>query len=273
MLRNILLHLAEDPKLKIRMQAAVALAAKHRAQLTGLFTLTPWTIPAYVTAYVPPDLIERERSAVQAVASRAKEQLERLCQKEDVKLEWREAEGDPVSLMAVQARYADLAMVGQWDGKADLPPGVAELPQELVLTSARPVLVVPYVGTFTKIGERILIAWKSTREAARAVFDALPLLEGAQKVIVLSVNPSETGHIVGADIAAQLARHGVAVEVRQIIAPDSAVADMLLAQASEQGCDLIVMGAWGHSRMRELALGGATRDMLERMSVPVFMSH
>jgi nucleotide-binding universal stress UspA family protein len=137
------------------------------------------------------------------------------------------------------------------------------------------VLVVPRYGTFDTVGERVLVAWNGSREATRAVHDALPILKLATKVTVLSIDPErDTGdRIPSADIALHLARHGVAAEGTSTVGLDISVGDLLLSRAADLGADLIVMGAYGHSRMRELVLGGATRHILQHMTVPVLMSH
>jgi nucleotide-binding universal stress UspA family protein len=135
------------------------------------------------------------------------------------------------------------------------------------------VLVVPYAGKFDSFGKTILLAWNGTRESARAMHDALPMLEKADKVVIYAVNESSEDHIPGADIATHLARHNVNAEAHHTVARDISVGDALLAAVSDYGADMMVMGAYGHSRVRELALGGATRDVLNTMTVPVMMSH
>jgi nucleotide-binding universal stress UspA family protein len=137
--------------------------------------------------------------------------------------------------------------------------------------------VVPYAGTFKTIGQRVLVAWNAGREATRAVNDALPLLEGAAKVTVLAINPHGGlrghGEVPGADIALHLARHGVRAEASAIKSDDVEIGALLLSQAADLNADLIVMGAYGHSRLREVVLGGATREILRSMTVPVLLSH
>ena len=149
----------------------------------------------------------------------------------------------------------------------------------MVLASGRPVLVVPYVGTYPRVGDRVMIAWDASREAARAVADALPLLQAAQQVITLSANPDSGGRsdrhgdLPGADIARHLARHGVRVEAQRLSAKEISIADMLLNRIADEGIDLLVMGAYGHARVREIWLGGVTRRLMQHMTVPVFISH
>lgn len=152
-----------------------------------------------------------------------------------------------------------------------------DVPERIIIESGRPVLMIPNAGRYPKIGERINVAWNSRREASRAVFDALPLLTAAQRVRIVWVNPQGekeiAGDLPGAEIAATLARHGVKCEVAPTTSSDIGVGDVILSGLSDDSADLLVMGAWGHSRMRELVFGGATRHILEHMTVPVLMSH
>jgi nucleotide-binding universal stress UspA family protein len=186
------------------------------------------------------------------------------------------AEGATAELVALHARHADLVVLGQADPE-DGPPSAAGTVAAALFDSGRPVLVVPYAGTFVTAGRRVLVGWNASREAARAVNDALPLLVGAEVVTVSAVNPRRGldghGDEPGADIALHLARHGVKVDVEHSAAPEIEAADILLNRASELSADLLVVGAYGHSRLREMILGGVTRSLLRQMTVPVLMSH
>jgi nucleotide-binding universal stress UspA family protein len=191
--------------------------------------------------------------------------------------EWRAVEGEVAEVASLHARYADLAVIGQADPEGVAPGAAANLPERLILGAGRPVLVVPYAGRFEAVGRRVLLAWNATRESTRAANDALPILERAARVTVVSVNPRSGpgghGAVPGADIALHLARHGVRAEVAAVVTDEVGVDDMLLSQAADTGADLIVMGGYGHSRLGELVLGGATRHILRQITVPVFMSH
>ena len=156
------------------------------------------------------------------------------------------------------------------------PNPIVDLPETVALTTGRPVLVVPFIGAKPP-GKIVLLCWNASREAARAAADALPFLKAAQKVIVLVVNPTVSaeghGEEPGADAAAWLARQGVKVTVQRDVAPDADVGGLILSRAADHDADLIVMGIYGHSRMREMVLGGASRTLLASMTVPVLMSH
>ena len=137
--------------------------------------------------------------------------------------------------------------------------------------------MVPYVGTYPSVGNRVLVAWDASREAARAVADALPLLKDAGHVVALSANPDpgagKHGELPGADIARHLARHGVRVDAERASSRDVSTADLVLNRIADEDIDLLVMGAYGHARVREVWLGGVTRRLMESMTVPVFLSH
>ena len=191
--------------------------------------------------------------------------------------EWRALKVPHADLAAVvmdHGRAADLIIAGQTDPDWDLSP-LMDFPERLALESGRPVLVVPYIGRYPEIGRNVVIAWKATREAARAAFDALPILAQAEKVQVLEVRERRDGASLAPDptIAASLARHGIKATVRTSIAADMSVGDEILSRLADADADLLVMGAYGHSRMREFVFGGATRHIARHMTVPTLFSH
>jgi nucleotide-binding universal stress UspA family protein len=273
-LKDLLAHVDNDPACTSRVDVAVGLAAKHGAHLTGLHVLGSPPLPGYIEMELPPSLREGQRRHLEELARRAEERFhERACRR-GIRGEWRLRTNDIVGTMKLHARYTDLTVVGQGRDLVDAPRDLAFLPEELALGVGRPVLVVPRYGTFETVGERVLIAWNGSREATRAVHDALPLLTRATKVTVLSIDPHDSGsRVPSADITLHLARHGVPAEADSTVALDIAVGDVLLSRAADLDADLIVMGADGHSRVREMVLGGATRSILQHMSVPVLMSH
>lgn len=183
---------------------------------------------------------------------------------------------EPVAAVIEHGRAADLIVASQSDPDWEMS-GLFDAPERLALESGRPVLIVPYAGRFGEIGKRVMVAWSGKREGARAVFDALPLLKSADKVALLCVvggdADGESGQLPGAEIAASLARHGVKVTVRKTMADEIGVADEILARLADEGSDLLVMGAYGHSRLREMVFGGVTRHILRHMTVPTLMSH
>jgi nucleotide-binding universal stress UspA family protein len=177
-----------------------------------------------------------------------------------------------------RAYVADLLVVGQVDPD-NPPPAVARtLIQDVLMTAGRPLLLVPYAGQFKTVGANTLIGWTPTRESARAVHDALPLLAAPAKVTVLTVETARPERdptvLPTAGIAGHLARHGLDVSAARTVVSDGlSPADALLDYASDISADLLVVGGYGHSRTREMIMGGVTRDLLRHMTVPVLMSH
>ncbi|MBM3554864.1 MAG: universal stress protein [Alphaproteobacteria bacterium] len=270
-LTSILLHLADDPRNQARIEASAELARRHEAHLAGLYVITPPRWPSGGEAMIPESLREKLAGDLRERANKTRAEFENACRKQGVSGEWRLAEGYAADIVAEQARYSDVVVVGQ---PGDEPPiGTEGLVDELVFSTGRPVLVVPYAGRYATFGKRVLVAWKGGREAARAVSDAIPFMKKADLVTVLTINAKGAGHIPGQDIAAFLARHGVKTELRQTVARDIEVGDVLLSSAADMGADLLVMGAYSHSRLREMVMGGATRSIIERMTLPTVFSH
>jgi nucleotide-binding universal stress UspA family protein len=191
--------------------------------------------------------------------------------------EARLAYDDAYGGLVLQSRYADLLVVGQADSE-DPATGalLQDLPESVILNGCCPVLVVPFAGHFAAIGNTVLVAWDGGMQAARAIRQALPLLACASRVVVAIADPvigdDEHGEEPGADIALYLARQGVAVEVL-VVASGGDVGESLLAAADRVQADLLVMGAYGHARLREIMLGGATRTILQAATLPVLLSH
>ena len=190
--------------------------------------------------------------------------------------EKRLVDDEPETGIALQARYADLVVVSQPDSDEPGFSMQSDFPEYVMLNSARPVLIVPFAGIFQQIGKNILVAWDGSQEATRAVTNAIPLLRRAAVVNVVVFNPHARpdvhGAQPGADIALYLARQGIKVEVSREIT-DIDIGNAILSRTADLNSDLIVMGGYGHTRFREVLLGGVTMTMLQSMTVPVLMSH
>lgn len=269
--KDILVHVDLSRHCETRLDFAAALAVAHQAHLIGLFVRTAPRIPQFVRAQFGPDVLALQKRYADEATAQAAALFERRVGKAGVACEWRAGDGELYDVVAMHARYADLTLVGHGGVNGESEAALAD---HLVLDAGRPVLVVPprpHSGSL----ERVLVAWNASREATRAVNDALPLLRAAKKVVVLAVNPvgGPDGHgaVPGADLSLHLARHGVNAEAEAIEADD--VGRALLARAAERGADALVMGAYGRSRVRELVLGGATRYVLDHAEIPVLMSH
>jgi nucleotide-binding universal stress UspA family protein len=276
--KEILVTLEPGAALERRMLHAADLALTHEAHLIGLSVIEPLNLAGYFSPSIEAivEVEERRRQAADNAVRKIGSEFRAMCSRLGISSELRLGKGDTVDLAVEHARYADLTIVGQVNPERPSPGGAASLPERLALASGRPVLIIPYVGRYETIGTRVLVSWNRSREAVRAVNDALPMLRRAEQVTVLSINP-EQGDArpspPGADVALHLARHGVKVETSYTVAQDIAVGSAILSRASDLGADLIVMGCYGHSRFRELILGGASREILGHMTVPVLMSH
>ncbi len=179
-------------------------------------------------------------------------------------------DNDPVTALTERARYSDLVVLSQ--GDPDQAGAGAGLAEAVMLNSLRPVLLVPYAGRFDHLGQRVLVAWDGSAEASRAITGALPILRRAAQVFVVVFNPAQAARHPGADMALFLVRHGVRVEVLEKTV-DIDTGNALLSLATDHDADLIVMGGYRHSRVREALMGGTTRTVLATMTVPVLMSH
>jgi nucleotide-binding universal stress UspA family protein len=279
--KSIVVQLDMSARAHPRLEYALRLATQFDAHLTGVFSaFAPDPRSFYVMAGTA-DYYEEHRKVLQERHGA----LERIFHAEllraGVRGQWIDYPGYAGEAIPRYARYADLVIAGQ-DDPNDPEAFVADhFPETLVMTSGRPVLLIPYTGVFPTLGANIMVAWNGSRESARAVQDAMPLLQRAEKVTVVRLNESKgepgaspVSRIPGADIAFLLARHDVKAEVAALDGGnDVPMGDLLISRASDLDADLIVMGAYGHSRWQELVMGGATRTLLGSMTIPVLMSH
>jgi nucleotide-binding universal stress UspA family protein len=271
MLKNILIHLDGSKQSNSRLQTAIGLANRHGAHLTGLYVVTHPEIPTFIEAQIGGEIID---SQIKAAAQQGKDVLadfEKAVTAAGLEFECRLIEGTLTDCLVEQGRCFDLLVVGQYD-----PEGAAQLmPDSLILSVGRPVLIIPYAGSFPVVGDNVIVSWDGSRPATRAVNDAMDILQAAQKVDVLSINPADKGlvEVSSANLVLHLARHGLKATAKQITTDEIEAADMLLSRVSDCSADLVVMGAYGHARWREYALGGFTRHMLAHMTVPVLMSN
>ena len=278
--KDLLVVLDSEAPARRRIDIAAALAERFDAHLVGLYPLPIPEVPRHF-GYYDPALLDpffgELRGRARETADKLREVFEHVTSLRSLSAEWRVIAEGPEADPALHARYVDLTILGQLDPDRGETEMIRPRPEQVTLASGRPILVVPYAGRFETVGRRVLIGWNATREAARAVNDAMPLLAAAEAVTVLTIDPREGpdghGELPGADISLHLARHGVKAEIERTVSADLPVGDVLLSRAADLGADLLVMGAYGHSRARELLLGGATRSLLRSMTVPVLMSH
>jgi nucleotide-binding universal stress UspA family protein len=270
-IKDILVHMDDGERCKVSLALAAKLAAAHQGHLIGLNVRTRAELSSYAAANLGSRFDSTQDGHNIEVARKAKASFDAGAPAEGVTMEWRNVEGNQLETIATHAMYSDVTVIGQED-QAD----GKRLCDSLIMVAGRPILVVPKVGLFENIGERVLVAWNASREATRAVHDAMPILTRA-KVVRVAAGEPEGGAIhgenPGADLSAHLKRHGVNVVWEHLHGEGHNVGETLLKRTAQEGIDLIVMGGYGHSRFREVVLGGATRHILNHMAVPVLMSH
>jgi nucleotide-binding universal stress UspA family protein len=276
--KTLMVHLDTSNRVNARLSLALTLARAYGAHLDGLFSaFEPQPREFYVMAGTADYYDEhRKRRAEQRGA------IERLFHAELVRAQvegaWVAADTDPIDALTQHSRTADLTILGQTDLNDPGAYVADHFAETVILGAGGPVLVMPHTGNYEAIGKRVLIAWNGSREAARAAHDALPFITRAARVTIAAATAtvtSEPTQASCADLATLLARHGattvdIAHFPRRTL---ETTGDALLSYAAEGGYDLLVMGAYGHARLQEMVLGGATRTVLAAMTLPVLMSH
>jgi nucleotide-binding universal stress UspA family protein len=257
-------------------QFAISIAAAFEAHIAGLAfaydpVITPTVMDGLSAAWVDTQRAENRAAAEAAVA-----RFEAAAKREALSAEHRIIEtslGGAATQLGRIARHFDLAVVGQRDPERMAPDDL--LIESVLFESGRPVVVVPYIQKAGLKLDRVLACWDGGRAAARAIADALPFLERGKvvEVVVVGSGGGKTDELPGADLGEHLARHGLKVEVKRLVAGDVDIANTILSYAADCAADFIVMGGYGHSRLREFVLGGVTRGLLESMTVPVLMAH
>ena len=278
--KDLLVVLDAGARMRERVEVAARLAERFEAHLTGLYVAigaeAVFPTISDATGSLTSIVHEIERQS-RAEAEQARRLLEDIAGRHGLAAEWRSGSGDPSELAALHGRYADLIVLGQRNPDEATLDRLRPRPEVVAMSAGRPLLVVPYAGEFNEIGRRVLIGWDASREATRTVNDALPLLAGADSVTILTIDPkiggTAHGELPGADIALHLARHGVAATIERTASAGLDPGNVLLSRASDLAADLLVIGAYGHSRLRELVLGGVTRTVLASMILPVLMAH
>lgn len=272
-MKDILVPLDTTDLCELRIDAAITLAEKFDSHITGLYAKRTIDQVFYGEAYtemVIAAMTEYREKETADVTKLFNDRLKLRYAKSDLKIEKFQEDRS----FGTHANLADLIVTAQHDSTTQIS-NKNNQPEHLVMSSGRPVLVVPYIGFPKTMGDHVMVAWDKSREATRAVHDALPILKKAKSVSVFSVTDRRTGEqeAVGADLAEHLARHDVNVETKPVVSENLSVADYMLSSASDLDIDMIVMGAYGHSRLREYTFGGTTRSILKSMTVPVFMAH
>lgn len=278
--KDILVHLDGTGDSKARLRLAARLAADHQARLTGIFAcesvgaeaMIPVSEPGYLSAEDLSSSVRQFEHSIEAASAANRAALEDAAWRHDISTDWQAVVPVPDFLFEA-AFYSDLAVIGL--PAEDAPVAAGADPGDVMLSSGRPTLVVPAGYANAEIGRNVLVAWKPGREAARAVSDALPILQQAENVTVVTVNPHDSAGASESEakLVNHLQRHRVRAKTIISFAPDESAGEAILHEAAKLNADLIVMGAYGRTRMTELLLGGATRHVLDRADCPVLFSH
>ena len=276
MIKDIVVNLSVGEKASPAGDYAVSVAAAFDAHLAGIAFLYDPIVPVSGAGYIPAEVIETQERDNEAATKAALERFTAASARAGVTAE-------PLTLSASFAgvgeqfgriaRRFDLSIVGQAEPETS---GVEEIIAESALfESGRPVIIVPYIQKAPLKLDRVMVCWDGSRTATRAIADAMPLLHrsGRVEVVIVANERGKKDEIEGADMGAHLARHGLNVEVNRTALGDIDVADVILSHAADAGSDFIVMGGYGHSRLREFVLGGVTRSIMRTMTAPVLMSH
>ncbi|SRR6266581_778613 len=268
-LKNLMVHLDQGARSEVRLGLAVSLARQHQAHLVGVFGQRAQPAQVGVVAIWPSKEYSEAAAAAKAAFERASTGLPGAVW-HDIN---RGSDAELIRHITDFARYSDLMLLGQHDDQVrSFVP--AELPDEIVVNSGRPVLIVPYAGSFPIVARRPLIAWNSSREAAHALNDALPLIEGCDEALLVSLDTRyEEAQASCAEVARHLACHGIAATTEVLMVEDVGIMDMLLNRVTDRGADLLVMGGHGQIGFPFVSRGAGTRHILRQMTVPVLMSN
>jgi len=285
-LKDLLVYVDETECALERLRLAADLARRHKSHLIALYVeqLSAAQIEQQATDELGLDcaadmreLDRRNDESMAKGAERMRLALELLAQEKSIDTEWRCLKGIASVLVPQHARHADLCILDH-ELAVDVNPAGYSFSEQMIFVTGRPVLFVPVTGHFETLGRRLLVAWNSSRVSARALHDALPLIERAEHTTVLMVNPAKFINRHGAlppkQMLEHLRRHDATVEGIEIgDVPADSIANVIQAEAHKVGADLTVAGAFGHPRLWEKALGGVTRELLAHMDMPTLMSH
>jgi len=271
---QLLVHVEPGPVSERRLRYALSMAQSRDMKLIGLAVRLSMSATVSTTLGDPMAMAALCEASGECCIT-ARELFDSVTHGSGIELEWREATGAPVAVVAAEAGRADVVIIGRND-RLDNESGVYQIaPADVIMASGTPVMVVSGDAPLSFKARRILLAWKSTPQAVRAVHDAIPLLKSAETVVMTEViSDTEEGkyEISAESMAAYLASHGIDVSIRRLLYTGDAGYQLIQAAADDE-CDLIVAGAYGHSRLREWVLGGVTRSLLETPTMPCILSH
>ena len=275
MIKDLAVNLTVGADRDPAAEFAISVAEAFEAHIAGIaFAYDPVITPTVMDG-VSAAWIDTQRDESRSAAQEAIDRFEAHAKRSRLSAESRLIEaslGAAASLLGRIGRRFDLVAVGQTDPDRRTPDSL--FIEAALFESGRPVMIVPYIRTEGLKLDRVLVCWDAGRNAARAIADAMPFLVKSTSIEVVTISAAGNyDEVPGADIGEHLARHDLKVDVKRVVAADLDVADTILSHAADFGADMIVMGGYGHSRLREFVLGGATKGILNSMTVPVLMSH
>ncbi len=276
MIKDLVVNLTVGADRDPAAQFAVSIAATFEAHIAGIaFAYDPVITPTIMDG-LSAAWVDTQRTENQAAAQQAIDRFEAAAKREGLSAEHRIIEaslGNAANLFGPIARRFDLAVVGQIDPERMLPDDLVI--EAALFESGRPMVVVPYIQKEGLKLDRVLVCWDGSRSAARAIADSLPFLKRGKlvEIVMVASKGGKADELPGVDLGEHLARHNLKVEVKRLAAADIDVSNAVLSYAADCAADFIVMGGYGHSRLREFVLGGATRGILQSMTVPVLMAH
>ncbi len=279
-MKDILVHLDDSEVCSHRIRTAISLATKHDAHVIGMALKIRSTIADYIGEALPSGFQEAQRQAVAESARKAIERFEAAAKEGGISHATDTIEKSVAkapNVLAFHARHSDITILGQTKDEQSGASFNTALMEAVLFESGRPIYLVPYVGKKIAPVKTAVIAWDGGAKSARAVNDSIPLLQDREEVIILVINAEERegahGKAPGADIAAHLARYNINARVERERVVDIDINNAILNFLADAGADLLVMGAYGHSRLREKAFGGVTKSILKEMTTPVLMSN
>ena len=275
--KTILVHVDSSERALERIRIAIELAQTFDAHLVGVATVGMIALANTYGLDGTPAYMAEVMTDMEHLAAKAAARFETTAKASGLtSYESRVHRDNPTYSLCTDARYADLVVLGQAEPAQSTAATPLDLPQTVLLGCGRPVLIIPYAGHFRTLGRRVMFLWNASRESAHAASDALPFFTRADEVRVsvfdAKANVGGHGDEPGNDVATYLARHGAKVTVNRDTSGGD-VGSSVLSRANEFDADLIVMGGYGHTRLREWVLGGVSKTLLEHMTVPVLMSH
>jgi nucleotide-binding universal stress UspA family protein len=276
MIKDIVVNLSAGKAGGPAADYAVSVASALDAHLAGVAFIYDPIVPMSGAGYIPAEVIETQQTDNEAAAKAAIDRFSELARRAAVSAEpltisaSLAGAGDQFSRIA---RRFDLAIVGQSEPETSTIEDI--IAETTLFESGRPMIMVPYIQKAQLKLDNVVVCWDGSRQAARAIGDAMPLLvkAGRVEIVIVSDEKGKQDEIEGADMGEHLARHDLKVEVNRIASGGVDVADVLLSHLADSGADFMVMGGYGHSRLREFVLGGVTRSIFRSMTVPILLSH